>query len=151
MTDVSLKTRLTDAIKDAMRAQDKPRLMTLRLALSDIKRVEIDERIEVDDARFVLILDKMIKQRRDSLRQFTDAGRKDLADVEAAEIVVLQAFMPTPLSEAEIRKLIEQAILDSGAQGMPDMGIVMNVLRPLVQGRADMALVSRQLKASLSS
>lgn len=151
MTDVSLKTRLTDAIKDAMRAQDKPRLMTLRLALSDIKRVEIDERIEVDDARFVLILDKMIKQRRDSLRQFTDAGRKDLADVEAAEILVLQAFMPTPLSEAEIRTLIEQAILDSGAQGMPDMGKVMNLLRPLVQGRADMALVSRQLKASLSS
>jgi len=151
MTDVSLKTRLTDAIKDAMRAQDKPRLMTLRLALSDIKRVEIDERIEVDDARFVLILDKMIKQRRDSLRQFTDAGRKDLADVEAAEIVVLQAFMPTPLSEAEIRKLIEQAILDSGAQGMPDMGKAMNLLRPLVQGRADMALVSRLLKASLSS
>ncbi|MGV8841683.1 MAG: GatB/YqeY domain-containing protein [Pseudomonas sp.] len=151
MTDVSLKTRLTDAIKDAMRAQDKPRLMTLRLALSDIKRVEIDERIEVDDARFVLILDKMIKQRRDSLRQFTDAGRKDLADVEAAEIVVLQAFMPTPLSEAEIRTLIEQAILDSGAQGMPDMGKVMNLLRPLVQGRADMALVSRLLKASLSS
>lgn len=151
MTAVSLKTRLTDAIKDAMRAQDKPRLMTLRLALSDIQRVEIDERIEVDDARLVLILDKMIKQRRDSLRQFTDAGRKDLADVEAAEIIVLQAFMPTPLSEAEIRKLIEQAILDSGAQGMPDMGKVMNLLRPLVQGRADMALVSRQLKASLSS
>jgi uncharacterized protein YqeY len=151
MTDVSLKTRLTDAIKDAMRAHDKPRLMTLRLALSDIQRVEIDERIEVDDARFVLILDKMIKQRRDSLRQFTDAGRKDLADVEAAEIVVLQAFMPTPLSEAETRKLIEQAILDSGAQGMSDMGKVMNLLRPLVQGRADMALVSRQLKASLSS
>ncbi len=151
MTDSNLKTRLTDAIKDAMRAQDKPRLMTLRLALSDIKRVEIDERIEVDDARFLLILDKMIKQRRDSFRQFSDAGRKDLADVEAAEIVVLQAFMPSPLSEAEVRNLIEQAIIDSGAQGMPDMGKVMTLLRPLVQGRADMALVSQQLKAALSS
>ncbi|MET1077169.1 MAG: GatB/YqeY domain-containing protein [Pseudomonas sp.] len=151
MTDSNLKTRLTDAIKDAMRAQDKPRLMTLRLALSDIKRVEIDERVEVDDARFLLILDKMIKQRRDSFRQFSDAGRKDLADVEAAEIVVLQAFMPSPLSEAEVRNLIEQAIVDSGAQGMPDMGKVMMLLRPLVQGRADMALVSQQLKAALSS
>ena len=151
MTDSNLKTRLMDAIKDAMRAQDKPRLMTLRLALSDIKRVEIDERIEVDDARFLLILDKMIKQRRDSFRQFSDAGRKDLADVEAAEIAVLQAFMPSPLSEAEVRNLIEQAIVDSGAQGMPDMGKVMTLLRPLVQGRADMALVSQQLKAALSS
>ncbi|HLD66317.1 MAG TPA: GatB/YqeY domain-containing protein [Pseudomonas sp.] len=151
MTDSSLKIRLTEAIKDAMRALDKPRLMTLRLALSDIKRVEIDERIEVDDARFLLILDKMIKQRRDSFRQFSDAGRKDLAEVEAAEIIVLQAFMPTPLDESEIRSLIAQSIVDSGAQGMPDMGKVMALLRPLVQGRADMGLVSRLLKASLSS
>ena len=151
MTDSSLKIRLTDAIKDAMRALDKPRLMTLRLALSEIKRVEIDERLEVDDARFLLILDKMIKQRRDSFRQFSDAGRKDLAEVEAAEIIVLQAFMPTPLNEAEIRDLIAQAIVDSGAHGMPDMGKVMTLLRPLVQGRADMGLVSQLLKASLSS
>lgn len=151
MTDSSLKIRLMDAIKDAMRALDKPRLMTLRLALSEIKRVEIDERLEVDDARFLLILDKMIKQRRDSFRQFSDAGRKDLAEVEAAEIIVLQAFMPTPLNEAEIRDLIAQSIVDSGAQGMPDMGKVMTLLRPLVQGRADMGLVSQLLKASLSS
>ncbi|MES2819523.1 MAG: GatB/YqeY domain-containing protein [Pseudomonadota bacterium] len=151
MTESSLKTRLTDAIKDAMRAQDKPRLMTLRLALSDLQRVEIDERIEVDDARLVQIIDKMIKQRRDSWRQFSDASRHDLADVEAAEIVVLQDFMPTPLSEAEIGHLIEQAIVDSGAQGMSDMGKAMAVLRPQVQGRADMALISQRLKASLSS
>ncbi len=151
MTEPSIKTCITEAIKDAMRAQDKPRLMTLRLAMADIKRIEIDERIVVDDARTLLILDKMIKQRRDSLRQFSDAGRKDLADVEAAEIVVLQTFMPKPLDEAEISSLIQQAIIDSGAQGMPDMGKVMAILRPQVQGRADMALVSQQLKARLSS
>ncbi|MGH8437349.1 MAG: GatB/YqeY domain-containing protein [Pseudomonas sp.] len=151
MTEPSIKTCITEAIKDAMRAQDKPRLMTLRLAMADIKRIEIDERILVDDARTLLILDKMIKQRRDSLRQFSDAGRKDLADVEAAEIVVLQTFMPKPLDEAEISSLIQHAIIDSGARGMPDMGKVMAILRPQVQGRADMALVSQQLKARLSS
>jgi len=151
MTDSSLKTRLSNAVKDAMRAHDKPRLTTLRLAMAEIKRVEVDERIEVDDTRTLLILDKMIKQRRDSLRQFSDAGRQDLADIEAAEIGVLQAFMPQALSEAEISLLIDQAIVASGAQGMQDMGKVMAILRPQVQGRADMAKVSQQLKARLSS
>lgn len=151
MTDSSLKLRLSNAVKDAMRAHDKPRLTTLRLAMAEIKRVEVDERIEVDDARTLLILDKMIKQRRDSLRQFSDAGRQDLADIEAAEIGVLQAFMPQALSEAEISLLIDQAIAASGAQGMQDMGKVMAILRPQVQGRADMAKVSQQLKARLSS
>ncbi|MGH8352842.1 MAG: GatB/YqeY domain-containing protein [Pseudomonas sp.] len=151
MTDPSLKTRLSDAVKDAMRAQDKPRLTTLRLAMAEIKRVEVDERIEIDDARTLLILDKMIKQRRDSLRQFSDAGRQDLADIEAAEIGVLQTFMPQALNEAEISLLIDQAIVASDAQGMQDMGKVMAILRPQVQGRADMAEVSQQLKARLSS
>ncbi|HGM7278726.1 TPA: GatB/YqeY domain-containing protein [Pseudomonas aeruginosa] len=128
-----IKSRLLDAVKVAMRAQDKPRLTTLRLALADIKRVEVDERIEVDDARALLILDRMIKQRRDAQRQFSDAGRQDLSEVEAAEI------------------LIERSIVDSGAQGPQDMGKAMNLLRPQVQGRVDMAQVSQRLKARLSS
>ncbi|PXC02962.1 glutamyl-tRNA amidotransferase, partial [Pseudomonas aeruginosa] len=103
-----IKSRLLDAVKVAMRAQDKPRLTTLRLALADIKRVEVDERIEVDDARALLILDRMIKQRRDAQRQFSDAGRQDLAEVEAAEILVLQDFMPKPLDDHEIDALIER-------------------------------------------
>lgn len=140
-----IKSRLLDAVKVAMRAQDKPRLTTLRLALADIKRVEVDERIEVDDARALLILDRMIKQRRDAQRQFSDAGRQDLAEVEAAEILVLQDFMP------KIDALIERSIVDSGAQGPQDMGKAMNLLRPQVQGRVDMAQVSQRLKARLSS
>ena len=144
-----IKSRLLDAVKVAMRAQDKPRLTTLRLALADIKRVEVDERIEVDDARALLILDRMIKQRRDAQRQFSDAGRQDLAEVEAAEILVLQDFMP--LDDHEIDALIERSIVDSGAQGPQDMGKAMNLLRPQVQGRVDMAQVSQRLKARLSS
>ncbi|EPU0256122.1 GatB/YqeY domain-containing protein [Pseudomonas aeruginosa] len=146
-----IKSRLLDAVKVAMRAQDKPRLTTLRLALADIKRVEVDERIEVDDARVLLILDRMIKQRRDAQRQFSDAGRQDLAEVEAAEILVLQDFMPKPLDDHEIDALIERSIVDSGAQGPQDMGKAMNLLRPQVQGRVDMAQVSQRLKARLSS
>ncbi|HEJ1155600.1 TPA: GatB/YqeY domain-containing protein [Pseudomonas aeruginosa] len=147
-----IKSRLLDAVKVAMRAQDKPRLTTLRLALADIKRVEVDERIiEVDDARALLILDRMIKQRRDAQRQFSDAGRQDLAEVEAAEILVLQDFMPKPLDDHEIDALIERSIVDSGAQGPQDMGKAMNLLRPQVQGRVDMAQVSQRLKARLSS
>jgi hypothetical protein len=148
MSDI--KTRLTDAMKDAMRAQDKARLDAVRLALSELKRVEVDERIVLDDARVLTILDKMLKQRRDSLSQFQAANRQDLVDQEAFEIKVLQEFMPAQLSEAEIITLINSAIADTGAQSVQDMGKVMGKVKPHVQGRADMAVVGQLIKARLA-
>lgn len=146
----SIKTRLTDAMKDAMRAQDKQRLGTVRLALSELKRIEVDERIELDDARVLVVLDKMLKQRRDSFSQYQAANRKDLADQEAFEITVLQEFMPAQLSEAEIIALIDTAIADTGAKSVQDMGKVMGKLKPQVQGRADMAIVGQHIKTRLA-
>lgn len=146
-----LKAQLTSAMKDAMRAKDSARLAVIRMALAAIKQVEIDERIEVDDTRALAILDKQVKQRLDSARQYLDAGRQELADIEQAEIEVLREFLPAPLSEAEIDTLIEQAIADSGAAGMQDMGKVMALLKPAMQGRADMAAVSGRLKARLTA
>ncbi len=150
MADSPLKQQLTAAMKDAMRAKDKARLGTIRMALSEVKRVEVDERIDPDDARVLSILEKMIKQRRDAARQFDDAGRDDLASTERAEIDVLESFMPSPLSDAEIDSIIRQAITDSGASGMQDMGKVMNAVRPQVAGRADMAVISQQVKQRLA-
>jgi len=150
MADSPLKQQLTAAMKDAMRARDKARLGTIRMALSEVKRVEVDERIDPDDPRVLAILEKMIKQRRDAARQFDDAGRDDLASTERAEIEVLESFMPSPLSEAEIDVIISQAITDSGASGMQDMGKVMNAVRPQVAGRADMAVISAQVKQRLA-
>lgn len=150
MADSPLKLQLADAVKDAMRARDKPRLSTLRLAMSDIKKVEVDERIEPDDARVLAILEKMIKQRRDSIRQYREAGRNELAEAEQYEIDILQEFMPAALTEEEIDGLIRQAIADTGASGIRDMGQVIGQVRPQVAGRADMGAVSARVKALLA-
>ena len=150
MSDAKLKARLTEAMKAAMRAQDKARLGAIRLIQADIKRVEVDERIEVDDARVLVILDKMVKQRRDSIQQFESAGRMDLVAIEAGELAVIQEFLPQALGEAELELLIDDAMRESGAVAMKDMGKVMAILKPQVQGRADMGLVSQRIKARLS-
>ncbi len=148
----TLKARITDDMKAAMRAKDKERLGTIRLITSAIKQKEVDDRIdELDDAAVLAILDKMIKQRRDSVTQYRDAGREELAAVEEAEILVIQEYMPAPLSEAEIDALIEEAIATSGAASMQDMGKVMGSLKPKLQGRADMGAVSGRIKARLSA
>ncbi len=151
MTDATLKEQLTAAMKDAMRARAKQRLGTIRLIQADIKRIEVDERIEVDDARVVAVLDKMRKQRHDSIEQFTAGGRSDLADIEAAEIVVIEEFMPASLSADEIDQLIAAALAQTGASSMQDMGKVMAVLKPQLQGRADMGQVSKQIKTALTN
>lgn len=145
-----LKDRLTQAMKAAMRAQEKSRLGVIRMALAALKQVEVDERIELDDARVLAILDKQIKQREDSASQYQAAGRIDLADIEQFELGVLREFMPTPLSAAEIDTLIEHAMAATGATGMRDMGRVMAELKPQMQGRADMGAVSGRIKARLS-
>ena len=150
MSDATLKARLTEAMKAAMRAQEKARLGAIRLIQAEIKRVEVDERIEVDDARVLAILDKMVKQRRDSIQQFESAGRTDLVDIEAGELAVIQEFLPRALGEAELDLLIDDAMRDSGAVAMKDMGKVMAILKPQVQGRADMGLVSQRIKARLT-
>lgn len=137
-------------MKDALRAQDKPRLSTLRLMLSELKRIEVDERIDLPEDRIISILDKMIKQRRDSVKQYTDGKRMDLADIESAEIEVIQEFMPTALSEAEISEIVSKAVAAIGAASMQDMGKVMNEVRPQLAGRADMAVVSQLVKQQLS-
>ncbi|HAU03134.1 MAG: GatB/YqeY domain-containing protein [Porticoccaceae bacterium] len=148
---MSLKLQLTDAMKAAMRAKDKPRLGAIRLILSEVKRIEVDERIELDDARMLVLLDKMTKQRRDSIAQYESAGRQELADIEIAEIAVIQEFLPVALTDAEIAELIQQAIVESGAESMRDMGKVMAVIKPKIQGRADGGAVSNLVKAALNS
>lgn len=146
---MSIKADINNAMKDAMRAKDKERLGTIRLIQAEIKRIEVDERIEVDDARLLVVLDKMLKQRRDSVSQFEAANRHDLVDSENAEIAVIQTFLPTPLTSDEINSLITQAISDSGAASMQDMGKIMAILKPQIQGRADVAEVSKAVKARL--
>jgi len=150
MSDSPLKQQLTEAMKDAMRAKDKQRLGTIRLALSDIKKVEVDERIDPDDERITSILDKMVKQRRESIKQYEDGGRPELAAIEQAEIDVLQEFMPEQLDEAQIDAIIADALKSTGAASMQDMGKVMSVVKPHVTGRADMGLVSKKVKDALS-
>lgn len=149
MTDIRLKDQITEAMKNAMRAKDKERLGVIRLMLSECKRIEVDERIELDDTRVLAILDKMIKQRRDSAKQFTDAGRTELADQENFEITVIQDFMPAALGEAEVAQLVEKAIAESGAESARDMGKVMALLKPQLQGRADIGAVSQIVKSKL--
>lgn len=146
-----LKTTIESAVKDAMRARDRARLATLRLVTAEFKRVEVDERIELDDARVLAILDKMLKQRTDSEAQYRAADRADLADQEAAEMVVIRDFMPAALSEAEIDAAIDAAIAASGAESMRDMGKVMSMLKPELQGRADMGAVSGRVKGRLGA
>jgi uncharacterized protein YqeY len=150
MSEVTLKARIKTEMKEAMRAKDKQRLGTIRLIQAEIKRIEVDERIEIDDDRLLVILDKMSKQRRDSIKQFTDAGRTELADIEAAEIVVIQEFLPEQLSDEELIELVASAISSSGALSMKDMGKVMGILKPQLQGRADMTEVSKKIKAAFA-
>lgn len=145
-----LHDRLKEAMKDAMRAKQKERLTTIRLALSAIKQVEVDTRETLDDTAILAILDKLVKQRRDSIKQYEDAGRQELADIEKAEIDVLQEFLPQPLTDEEINTLIEDAVAKTGAESMKDMGKVMGMLKPQLQGRADMGAVSGKIKARLS-
>jgi uncharacterized protein YqeY len=145
----SLKNTLTEAMKDAMRAKEKFRLGVIRMVLAEIKRVEVDERIDVDDTRCLAIIDKMSKQRRDAANQFVDGGRQDLADTELAEVEILKEFLPAQLSDDEIMSLIDQAISDTGASGPQGMGQVMGQLKPKVQGRADMQVVSKLVKDRL--
>ena len=145
----TLKARLTDAMKDAMRAKDKDRLSTIRMMLSDIKRIEVDERIELDDARVLIVLDKMSKQRRDSIAAFQGAGRTELADKEIVELGVIAEFLPAQLTEAEIAALIDSAIAATDTSNPAGMGKVMAILKPQLQGRADMAAVSKLVKARL--
>lgn len=147
----TLKDSIKDAMKAAMRAKEKERLGTIRMIQAEIKRIEVDERIDVDDQRILAILDKMCKQRRDSISQFEEAGRDELAAIERTEMAVIQEFLPAALSEAEINELIEQAVASSGAESPRDMGKVMGILKPQLQGRADMGPVSQLIKARLSN
>jgi len=151
MSDQPLTGTIKAAMKAAMKARDKDRLSTIRLIQSEFKRIEVDERIEIDDARALAVLDKMVKQRRDSAQQYTDAGRKELAARENAEIAVLQEFLPAQLSEAELIELVDQAIADSGASGMQAMGPVMGQLKPKLAGKADMGAVSKLVKDRLTA
>ena len=144
-----LKERIQDDVKAAMRAGEKRRLGVIRLVMAAIKQREVDERIELDDAQVLAVLDKMVKQRRDSIKQYTEAGRNDLADVEQAEVEIIQGYLPAALSDDEIAAIIEQAIADTGAASMADMGKVMGKVKPQVQGRADMGAVSGLVKAKL--
>lgn len=149
----SLTDTIRAAMKAAMKAKDKERLGTIRLIQAEFKRIEVDERTEVDDARALAVLDKMVKQRRESASQYRDAGREELAGQEEREIAVLQDFMPAQLGEDEITELVDEAIAraaSDGATGMQAMGAVMGQLKPQLQGRADMAAVSRIVKSRLA-
>ena len=146
---MSLKAHITDDMKTAMRAHDKPRLGVIRLILAAIKQQEVDTRQELDDTAVLAILDKMIKQRRESIRQYSDAGRTDLADQESFEVGIIQTYMPQPLTEAELDTLIAQGIQETGATSVRDMGKIMNWLKPKAQGRTDMGKVSGLIKARL--
>ncbi len=148
---MSVTESVRSSIKEAMKARNKPRLGTLRLISAEFKRIEVDERIEVDDDRALVVLDKMCKQRRDSEQQYLDAGRTELAEQESYEIGVIQEFLPTQLSEAEILELVIAAISATGAEGMQGMGQVMGQVKPQVQGRADMGLVSKLVKQQLNA
>jgi uncharacterized protein YqeY len=150
-TAMSMKKQINDAMKDAMRAKDKARLGAIRLMQAEFKRIEVDERIEIDDARVLAVLDKMVKQRRDSINQYEAAGRQELADVEIAEIAVIQDFLPAALSDKEITAMVQAAIEQTGASSMADMGKVMGIIKPQIQGRADAGAVSGLVKATLTA
>ncbi len=144
-----LKAQLTGAMKDAMRAKDKLRLGTIRMALAALKQKEVDERVELTDADVLAIVTKLVKQRDDSATQYRDAGRDDLADTEIAEAEILKSFLPSPLSEDELATLIDQALNETGATSMAQMGAVMAWLRPKVTGRADLGQLSGKIKSRL--
>lgn len=146
----ALKAAINDSVKAAMRAGEKPRLATLRMVTAAIKQKEVDDRRELTDADVLAILDKMVKQRRESESQYAQANREDLAEVERAEMAIIAEFLPQPLTEDEIIRLIDDAIATTGAASVKDMGKVMGILKPQVQGRADMGQVSAQVKTQLN-
>jgi uncharacterized protein YqeY len=147
---MSLKNQITEDMKAAMRAKESTRLATIRLLLADIKRKEVDEQVELTDAQTLAVVEKMIKQRKDSITQFEAGGRADLADIEKAELAVLAAYMPAGLSDDEVAAEVAAAVAASGAAGPQDMGKVMGILKPKLAGRADMTAVSAQVKKALS-
>ncbi|MBL1264437.1 GatB/YqeY domain-containing protein [Methylomicrobium sp. RS1] len=144
-----LTDRIKDEMKAAMKGGDKFKLGVIRLILAAFKQVEVDERITLDNDRAIQVLDKMLKQRRESIKQYGDAGRSDLAEAEEAEVRIIQEFLPAALSDAEIEAMVREAIAESGAASIKDMGKVMGLLKPKMQGRADMALVSQKIKDAL--
>ena len=150
MADHPIKARITEVMKDAMRAREKDRLNAIRLILAEFKKIEVDERIDVTDERAITLLDKMVKQRRDSITPYEAGGRPELAATEQAEIEVIQQFLPAALGESEIADIIKAAIAEAGATSMKEMGAVMNIARPQLMGRADMGLVSQLVKKLLS-
>ena len=147
---MSLKDQITDDMKAAMRAKESARLGTIRLLTSAIKQKEVDERIELTDEQILAVIEKMIKQRKDSITQFEAGGRQDLADIEKSELVILSAYMPAALSDAEVHAEVSAAVAAVGAAGPQDMGKVMGVLKPKLAGRADMTAVSAMVKAALT-
>ena len=146
---MSLKDKITQDMKDAMKSGEKDRLGVIRLILSALKQREVDERIVLDDSQILSVLDKMLKQRRESIAQFTQGNRKDLADKEEAEVKIIQGYMPAQLTEAELDQMIAAAVAESGAASIKDMGKVMGLLKPKVAGKADMGAVSARIKAKL--
>jgi uncharacterized protein YqeY len=151
MSDSPLKIRITDDMKASMRAGQKERLGTIRLILAAIKQREVDERIDLDDSMIIAVLDKMVKQRRESIDQFGKAGRTDLVDKESGELTIIQSYMPQQLSDAEIDGMIADAIKSTGASSVKDMGKVMGLLKPKLAGRADMGKVGVSIKSKLGS
>ena len=147
---MTLKERITDDMKNAMRARDTARLGAIRLLLAAIKQKEVDERIQQDDGAIVQVIEKMLKQRRDSIAQFQTAGRQDLVDIESFEMTVLTAYMPQALGADEVQAIVDQAVAESGARGIQEMGKVMALAKPKLAGRADMAQVSALIKAKLA-
>ncbi len=145
-----LTDRIKEDMKAAMKGGDKARLGVIRLILAAIKQVEVDERIVLDNERVIQVLDKMLKQRRESIRQYAEAGRQDLVAIEEAEIPVIQDFLPQPLTETEIDSMVKDAVAESGAESVKDMGKVMALLKAKMQGRADMSVVSNKIKAALA-
>ncbi|SCN47338.1 Transamidase GatB domain protein [methanotrophic endosymbiont of Bathymodiolus azoricus (Menez Gwen)] len=145
----TMQSRLKDEMKQAMRDKEKSRLGTIRLIMAAIKQIEVDQRIVLDDEQVIATLDKMLKQRRESIRQYRDAGREDLAEVEEAEIVVIQDFLPQALTEEEIVAMVESAIADCSASSIKDMGKVMALLKPAMLGRADISVVGKKIKTAL--
>jgi len=145
-----LTDRIKEDMKACMKAGNKSRLGVIRLILAAIKQVEVDERIQLDNDRVILVLDKMLKQRRESIRQFADAGRHDLVAIEEAEVLVIQDFLPQALSEEEVDAMVADAVTESGAESIKDMGKVMGLLKTKMQGRADMSVVSTKIKAALA-
>ncbi|WP_353571858.1 GatB/YqeY domain-containing protein [Candidatus Albibeggiatoa sp. nov. BB20] len=146
----TLKQRIQEDMKTAMRAKEKSRLAVIRLILAAMKQIEVDQRIELDDALIIAVLDKMLKQRRDSIEQYEKAERQDLADQEKYEVGIIQTYLPQQLTDAELSDIIEAVIAETGAESIKDLGKVMGMIKPKVQGRADMKAVSQQIKQRLA-